>query len=303
MRDPPGAAALRRRSESPWRTFDPVDRQAELVGHELRVGRLVSLAVRLRADVERDSAVAFERQVRSLRAREGAGLDIGRHPDAADQALRRSRLPPCLERSNRPVPWRGSCGRRIRRRPYLRPVGVRYGNCSGRMKLRRRRSAGEMPRSRAQASTSFSIRKAASGRPHPDRHRRERCWCRHGDRHRQRRNVVDAGRHGGADIRNVGPELVRVSTEIGDEIDVQSKEPAISIHGHARGDDVVAALRVWTGSARCDPRSTGQAGRAASPLRARARIRDRRMSSARNRRRHRASARAASPARCPSNRR
>ncbi len=64
------------------------------------------------------------------------------------------------------------------------------------------------------------------------------------DRHIERLDVIDAGRHGGPDVRNEGAVLRNISAEVGDQLDAQAEEAAIGIHRHLGGHDVVAALRV-----------------------------------------------------------
>ena len=71
--------------------------EAEMAGDELRIGGGMPLAVGLRADQQRHRPVAVERQGSRLVAGEGAGLDIGGDPEAADLALPLGRLGPRRE--------------------------------------------------------------------------------------------------------------------------------------------------------------------------------------------------------------
>ena len=58
-------------------------RQSEMIGDDLRIGGVVPLPGRLRADQHRDRAVVFKPHRRSIRPIVAAGLDVGRDADAA----------------------------------------------------------------------------------------------------------------------------------------------------------------------------------------------------------------------------
>ena len=58
------------------------------------------------------------------------------------------------------------------------------------------------------------------------------------------RNVVDAGRHAGAEKRNVGRISRQIRAHVGDEVDVEREEAALVVERELRRGDVVAALRV-----------------------------------------------------------
>ena len=66
---------------------DALRRQAELLGDDLRIGGLVALPARLRADQDRDVAIGIEPHIGGLLAHGAADLDIARQADAAHQAL------------------------------------------------------------------------------------------------------------------------------------------------------------------------------------------------------------------------
>ena len=61
-------------------------RQVEMLGDELRIGGVMALPGRLRADQHRDDAVRVEPHDRGLRAVVAARLDVGREADAAQLA-------------------------------------------------------------------------------------------------------------------------------------------------------------------------------------------------------------------------
>ena len=65
-----------------------------------------------------------------------------------------------------------------------------------------------------------------------------------GDRHVERLNIVDACRHGGADIGDEGTVLRDIRAQIGDEIDPHAKETVICVHRHLGCHHIVAPLGV-----------------------------------------------------------
>src|SRR5579863_3577422 len=67
--------------------MDTLRRQAELIRHDLRIGGLMALPGRLRADQDRHVAIGIELHLRGLLAHGAADLDITRKPDAAQKAL------------------------------------------------------------------------------------------------------------------------------------------------------------------------------------------------------------------------
>ena len=81
-----GAAAGRDLCGVALHHADLLRRQAEMIGDDLRIGRVVPLPGRLRADQEGDGAVLVERHGRGFRAIAAAGFDIGRKADAAQLA-------------------------------------------------------------------------------------------------------------------------------------------------------------------------------------------------------------------------
>src|SRR5579863_722286 len=72
--------------------MDTLRRQAELIRNDLRVGRLMALPGRLRADQDRHVAVGIELHLRGLLAHGAADLDVARQADAAHKALLLRRL-------------------------------------------------------------------------------------------------------------------------------------------------------------------------------------------------------------------
>ena len=91
-------------------------RQSELLGDDLRIGGLVALPARLRADQDGDVAIGIEPHIGGLIAHGAADLDIARHADAAHEARPSSRAWRAWEipSSSRP-PSRASYARRSRR--------------------------------------------------------------------------------------------------------------------------------------------------------------------------------------------
>src|SRR5690606_33959479 len=91
------AAAFRKLVGIALAHLDLRDIDVELLGNELRVGGRVALAVRLGADEKRDAAVTVQPDMSGLGSREGAGLDVGRHADAAQLAAPGRLLPTLFE--------------------------------------------------------------------------------------------------------------------------------------------------------------------------------------------------------------
>ena len=91
-------------------------RKPQTLGDELRIGGVVALPGRLRADQHGDAAVGIEPHGRGVRAVVAAGLDIGGDPDAAQPPARlRGRVPAPRSPPNRRAPARAPDGRRSRR--------------------------------------------------------------------------------------------------------------------------------------------------------------------------------------------
>ena len=93
---------------------DLLQRQIEMLRDQLRIGRHVALAVRLRADQDLDAAIRLHADIGALGAAAGAGLDIGGHANAARLA--------CLLRGARALLEAG-------------PVGHLHGAAHGRFEF------------------------------------------------------------------------------------------------------------------------------------------------------------------------
>ena len=152
-------------------------RQAELLGDELRVGGLVALPARLRADQDGDVAVGIERDVGGLLAHGAADLDIAGQADAAHQAclLRR------LGALGKLLPV-GDLHRALHMRGEIAGVVDLAGRGLVRHRLRRNeilapdriRRHAEFPRGGIDQPLDHVGRLRAARRR--DRHRPARCW-------------------------------------------------------------------------------------------------------------------------------
>jgi len=58
------------------------------------------------------------------------------------------------------------------------------------------------------------------------------------------RNIVDAGRHAGPQIRNERSVARQIRPHVGDEIDIEREELALRIEREPRRGEVVAAVRI-----------------------------------------------------------
>ncbi len=57
-------------------------------------------------------------------------------------------------------------------------------------------------------------------------------------------DVIEAGQHAGAAMRNVGPEGRQIRAHVADQVDIHREEFAVLGERHPRGRDIVAALRI-----------------------------------------------------------
>ncbi|MGY4596790.1 hypothetical protein ACVWXL_004536 [Bradyrhizobium sp. GM22.5] len=90
--EPPGAEARGDHLGVALVDVQALGRHAELLGNDLRIGRLMALPARLGADQDRDIAIGVHPHIGGLLAHGAADLDIARKSDAADQAVLLGRL-------------------------------------------------------------------------------------------------------------------------------------------------------------------------------------------------------------------
>ena len=125
------------------------------------------LSVGLCADRERHRAVGIELRVRGFGTLKGAGLDISRHADAADFPIG-VRLPQTLVEGLPSGALDGDVHMPLEFAYIVEPAGLRaVGKLFRPDEIAAADFLAPDAQSRAQASTSFSSRKAASGRPAP----------------------------------------------------------------------------------------------------------------------------------------
>ncbi len=224
---------------------DTFRREAELLGYDLRIGGLVALPARLRADQDADVAIGVERHIGGLLAHGAAHLDIGAEPDAAHQPVflrglgAPGKLLPVAD-FHRPLHMRGEV------------AGVIHLAGRGLVRHRARRNEVLAP-DRIRRHAEFSRGGIDQPLDHVSRLGTSGATIgvhRHGvgehgaDAAVKRLNVVEARQHAGAAMRNVGREGRQIRAHVAHQIDVHAQELAVLGQRHPRRGDVVAALRV-----------------------------------------------------------
>ena len=152
------------------------DRQPEQIGGDLRIARLVALAVRLRAEHQRDLAVRLEADLGALARRAARGFE--KTGDRRARAAGRAPPPPAAARqSRRPRSAAAISSRLAAKRPQsiVTPSPLRYGKSADQVapaQLDRVEPQTAARRGRP-AARSGSWPRACRRR---DRRRSARCW-------------------------------------------------------------------------------------------------------------------------------
>ncbi len=225
--------------------MDAFGRKPELLGDELRISGLVALPGRLGTDQDRDVAVGLEPDVGGFLAHRAANLHIGGKPDAAHQTLLPRRL--------------GAPGKFLPVRNFHRPLHMRGevarivdlpSSCFVRHRPRRDKI---LAPDRIRRHPELARRCIDEALDHVGGIRTPRAaiginW--HGvgedraDAAMERLDIVKAGQHSGAAVRNVGPEGRQIGAHVAHQIDVHREKLAILGERHPRRGDVIAPLRV-----------------------------------------------------------
>ena len=225
--------------------FHPFQGNVEILRNDLRIGRLVPLPVRLRADQQREIAVLIEREGAFFPLAPRGAFDIARHAEPANEPALSRFLSARAEA--RDVGF-GEAGahRALEVADVVIAVGLGAVGHLGRLDeiARANLLGGQTQRARAAIDQPLQHvgRLGPSGAAIGVDGNGVRVDAAHA--RVQRFDAVGARRHRRAEPGDVRSELREIGPEIAEDIDPQSEKPALAVERHFSGGDVVAALRI-----------------------------------------------------------